>query len=533
MLGGSSALNAQAFIAPSEAGIEAWRAFGNPGWDWNTMTEYYQKCHTLEVPPADVCAHLGLDYLIEGKYRGKNGPIQTSYSGTLEDSLGKAWVNTFRSMNYALTGDPFSGGTTGGFANPTTVNSATKERSYAASAYYAPVKGRSNLHLLTGVQVEKILFEAKSDPAVATAVQFTRNGTLVATKARKEVILAAGTFNSPKLLELSGIGGGDLLRSKGIEVIIDNPNVGENFHDHPMTGVSFEVKDDVKTLDDLYRQDPKALEAAMTAYQTTKTGPFSTGAVNSFAFMPIVEFQSPQGQTVLEDLLKRHESNANSTKERLDYDFFRSVITSTDKSSVAYFMFAGHGIFGGDANDTTTIQQKVDGNFITVSASLSYPLSRGSAHISSASAADKPTIDCKLLAHPLDLDIFARQVRFIDTIVQSEPLASLLKPGGKRSPTFSDFGTDLDAVKDYVRKTTISGWHPVGTCAMLPREKGGVVNERLLVHGAKNVRVVDASIMPLISRGNTQTTVYAVAERAAVLIKEDHQVTLNGVGAMH
>jgi len=107
-------------------------------------------------------------------------------------------------------------------------------------------------------------------------------------------------------------------------------------------------------------------------------------------------------------------------------------------------------------------------------------------------------------------------------IAATEPLASLLKPQGLRIPHFARVGSEIDSAKEYVRRTMTSGWHPVGTCAMRPRADGGVVNERLVVHGTRNLRVVDASIMPLIPRGNLQSTVYAVAERAADLIKEDH-----------
>lgn len=100
-----------------------------------------------------------------------------------------------------------------------------------------------------------------------------------------------------------------------------------------------------------------------------------------------------------------------------------------------------------------------------------------------------------------------------------------MKTGGIRSPDFANIRNDLDAAKEYLRRTTISGWHPIGTCAMKSRDAGGVVNERLTVYGTKNLRVVDASIMPFICRGNTQSTVYAVAERAADLIKEDFNVS--------
>jgi choline dehydrogenase-like flavoprotein len=138
--------------------------------------------------------------------------------------------------------------------------------------------------------------------------------------------------------------------------------------------------------------------------------------------------------------------------------------------------------------------------------------------------ANSPVINPKYFTNPIDLDVHARFIRFIHTIAATEPMASILKPGGKIRPSFAAFGSDLEAAKDYIRKTMISGWHSCGTCAMLPLEDGGVVNEKLIVHGTKNIRVIDASMMPLIPRGNIQSTVYAVAEKAADLVKMDHEI---------
>jgi len=523
VLGGSSALNAQAFIAPSEVGIDMWETLGNPGWNWKTISAYYKKSYSVSIPTDDIVSFLGLEYLNGSKDTGANGPIQTSYTADTNDVLGKAWIETFKNMNYNLTSDPFSGSATGGFANPTTVNGTTKERSYAASAYYQPVMDRSNLDLITNSHVEKIIFETVNGSKMATGVQFTQGGTqkVVVLSANKEVIVAAGAFNSPKLLELSGIGGATLLNSMKIPVVIDNPNVGENFQDHPMSGISFEVHDGVTTLDPLSRQEPEALQAAMIAYQTEKRGPFSGGAVNSFAFMPIVDFQSPEGKPEMERVLDSYAPTSPSA----EYDFLRSIYSSSDKSSASYFMYAAHGNFGADSSAAKNVTQTTEtGNFITVVCELSYPLSRGSVHIASAAAGDKPVIDAGYYKKDLDLEMHARHVRFIEKIISTEPLASFLKTGGKRSPSFATIGSDLEAAKGYIQRTMISGWHPCGTCAMLPKDKGGVVNERLVVHGTKNLRVVDASIMPLICRGNTQSTVYAVAERAADLIKEDHKL---------
>ena len=264
------------------------------------------------------------------------------------------------------------------------------------------------------------------------------------------------------------------------------------------------------------------IEGAMEAYQTNKTGPFSGSSINSFAFMPIVDSQSPDHAANLAHLLETHQPSQQSA----EYDFIRSILSTTDRSSVVYLMLAARADFG---VDTTNMDHstKPDGeaNYITICALLSYPLSRGSVHIRSASIADKPIINPHFLSQALDSEIFARHLQFINnTLIATAPLSSLLKPNGRRRPDFASPYMDLEAAKDYLRKTVTAGWHPVGTCAMRPRDDGGVVNERLIVHGSRNLRVVDASVMPMIPRGNIQSTVYAVAERAADLIKEDHGI---------
>jgi choline dehydrogenase-like flavoprotein len=158
-------------------------------------------------------------------------------------------------------------------------------------------------------------------------------------------------------------------------------------------------------------------------------------------------------------------------------------------------------------------------NYITIMVANNHPFSRGFCHIRSANPRDKPILDPRYLSHPLDLEILARQTQYIETIVATAPFASLLKPTG-RLPEGKE-ATSLDAAKDIVKERLLSTFHPVGTCAMMPRELGGVVDSRLKVHGARNLRVVDASVFPLETLGNIQATVYAVAEKAADLIKED------------
>ncbi|KAJ5728718.1 glucose-methanol-choline oxidoreductase-like protein [Penicillium malachiteum] len=316
---------------------------------------------------------------------------------------------------------------------------------------------------------------ATSGELAATGVQYALNGELVTAKARQEVIVAAGVSNSPQLLELSGIGSSEILNKFDIPVLVENSNVGENLQDHPLAGVSFEAQDFLNTKDDMMRGVPEVIGAAMAEYQNKQFGAFTVGGNYSSALLPLADFAD--SETGARELASVLSSMASSSSDGFD-------------------------------NELTNIL---------------HPLSRGSSHITSAKAEDPPVIDPRYLSHPADLEMLARHTRFVDSIAASEPFASMLKPGGKRSPGAPAdlWAVSLDEVKEYVQAAGKSTFHPTGTCAMMRREKGGVVDARLRVWGTRSLRVVDASVIPIIPTGNTQSAVHAIAERAADLIKED------------
>ena len=279
LLGGSSGLNAQTLVAPSKAGIDAWATFENPGWDWSSLSPYYRKCYTLNLPDETIKQHLGLDWIDEN-VAGNSGPIQTSFTGVIENPMPKAWVETFQALGVQKTTDPFTGTSLGAYSNMSAINPTSKTRSYAASGYAVPAMKRPNLSIIFEAEVQKVLLrESSSKEVEAHGVEAIISGRTQTIKAKKEVIIAAGVFQSPKVLELSGIGGHKLLQKYGIETIIDNPNVGENLQDHLTTAISFEVVDSIQTADPLMRREPEALKAAQEMYQTKKTGPFCIGGI--------------------------------------------------------------------------------------------------------------------------------------------------------------------------------------------------------------------------------------------------------------
>ena len=481
---------------------------------------------------------MGIDYN-DDRAAGKSGPIQASFSDVLDEPLTKAWIDTFKTLNQKATGDPFSGQTVGGFSNPATIDPKTKTRSYAVTAYYLPAKDRPNLHMTTGALVEKVVLGNEDGNVTATGVQYTKDGKTQAVKARKEVVLAAGALLTPKLLELSGIGNPDVLQAQSIPVHVGNPNVGENLQDHIMGGISFEVKEGVQTVDDLARGNPTVIGAAMQAYQTSQAGPFSMGGVNSNAFMPLVDCLEQKEKdnlsTLLDQILNSTDTRKLSQGAEKQFEIIRSTLENPKEGSAGLFMYLCQTNFHNPPSSahqnrpsaTAYLENLQPGNFLTLGAALLHPFSRGSVHISSGDPNAAPTLDPKYLSHPLDIEILARYTQFLETLAATEPLASYLKPSGRRNAHAAEahIATDLAATKDYLRDSICSIWHPVGTCAMMPRESGGVVDERLRVHGTKGLRIVDASVIPLITRGNPVATVYAVAERAADLVKEDYGLT--------
>ncbi|KAF7865824.1 hypothetical protein EAF04_005989 [Stromatinia cepivora] len=375
--------------------------------------------------------------------------IQTSYAGSMSASepISQAWLETFKRLNYATDDDPFPGVRQGAFSSLSSIDPATATRSYSANAYYTPVSGRQNLYLLTNAYVAKVLLESTdtSSELCATGVQYIKEAEVNVVRARKEVILASGTLQSPKLLELSVIGREELLRDHGIEV----------------------------------HQDLELIERAMEEYITTKRGPFVSPGFGPNAYLPIVEFLSEEGQKALAVLLDETKPEEKTTDDASSKYFaiVKDILQDAKDASASFPTVIVR----------TNIDDELPGNFLSILAILSMPLSR-------------------------------------DTIADSEPLRStVIKAGGQRSEPIAGFST-LDDAKDFIRNTAVSMWHPTSTCSMLPRELGGVVSPDLVVYGTSNLRIADASIMPLIPRANTQSTVYAVAERAADIIKVGHSL---------
>lgn len=512
------------------AGFDEWESAGNHGWGWNGISPYFRKFFTLSQPDIKLQAHADINW-IDGNTLSTSGPIQAAFTDSPDNPLGKAWVDTFKKLGIGLTADPFSGRSTGAFSCPSSIDPITKTRSYSASAYYAPAAERTNLEVIVGATANKILLEGTSSDsglAAHTVVFKTQDGTEYKAQAKCEVILAAGAFQTPKLLELSGIGRRSLLEKLGIPCTLDLPAVGENLQDHLMTGVSFEVTDGIMTGDALLRQDPGIVELFMQMYQEHKAGPLASGSLTSYAFTPImteaISQFDPGAQKMLDEALTSLAKHHHS--ERSQADFLIKMIRAQSEATGALFAIPAQVNLHNGPEQIGLTTNPVDGNYLSLGSMLLHPLSRGSTHVASSDSKVPPTIDPRYLSHPLDIEVYARHLMFIEVLAKTEPLASFLKSNGRRAQPGPN-GGEVDTVekaKEYIRATALSNNHPVGTCAMLPRDQDGVVDAELKVYGIERLRIVDSSIMPFIPMANTQTTVYAVAEKAADLIRKKYNL---------
>lgn len=380
--------------------------------------------------------------------------------------------------------------------------------------------GRPNLKVILKSVVDKIILERNgaSDEPRATGVRFIRDGKAATVKAKENFILSAGVFNSPKLLELSGIGDPEILKQPGIEVQVPNAHVGTNLQDHILCSVSFEAAEGIFTGDDMMRQDPAAIQFAATLYQEHKAGPLATNGVTSFGYLPTVDFaKSPEElQTALKSLT---DGTLTHPSDQARLDILHKLLEEGKEGTGQYIIFPGQ-TAAGNKDSTSVFGAKLKpGNYISLVVALSHPLSTGSTHITSADFNTPPKIDHKYLTKPLDLDLHARHVRYLETIASSAPFNTLLKPGGRRNDSATFFKGDLDKAKNYVKNASSTNWHSVGTCAMAPKDKGGVVDAELSVHGVQGLKICDASVIPFVPQCNTQSVVYALAERAADIIK--------------
>ncbi|KAB8269092.1 hypothetical protein BDV30DRAFT_242723 [Aspergillus minisclerotigenes] len=441
VLGGSSAINGAAFLPPSPAGIDTWSRLGNSRWSWKDLLPYLRRSFTLTRPRGTPLSQVGLN---AQAHTGSGGPIQVTYPALAEKGnhpLIQAWNKVFEENGYEFQPDLIlERSTVGTRPYAATIDPESGLRSSADNQYRSLKENRPNLRIVTGATVDRILLsnDAVSHEVLATGVQVRlADGKLTEIKATKEVILAAGAFQTPKLLELSGIGNKIILARHGITSIIDNPGVGENLQNHSMYVQPVGLKPQEGTL---------------------------TAGLQALAFVRTGEEA---------DLAAKYLSPTDPEKMICDH-----ILRNPEEASANLFVST-----------------------------------RPTNNVALLGVIHKPEVDPRFYSNPVNLELMARHLRSLLQIAASPTLQPFLDCSAVKVPE------NVEAAKALLRASALTTHHSCGTAAMLPHEQGGVVDQDLKVYGTKNLRVVDASVFPLISYGNPMATVYAVAERAADLIK--------------
>jgi choline dehydrogenase len=437
VLGGSSSVNAMIYIRGNRRDYDGW---GASGWAWDDLFPYFLKAEDNERGASD--------------WHAIGGPLPVSdqrSGNTISPAFVEAGVEAGLSRNEDFNGAEQEG------VGMYQVTQRGGMRASAAVSYLHPVSERPNLTVMPYMHVSRVLFEGKR----AVGVEASQLGQPQELRAEREVILCGGAYNSPQLLMLSGVGPAEHLTMREIEVLLDQPAVGENLGDHPAAYNVWTTPEPESLL--------AALEpAAMAEFEASQTGPFASNLAESGGF-----------------------ARLGSAAEAPDVQFHVAPIQIVDEGMADP---QAHGVW--------------------VSPCLLTAESRGSVRLASADPTAKPIVRNNFYESEADM------TRMMDAVRLAEEVCA--------QPAFSRYAAEPftapadgseNALRAHIAQTTFEIYHPVGTCAI-----GSVVDADLCVEGLEALRVVDASVMPTVPRGNTNAPTIAIAERAADLIRHGRAV---------
>ncbi|KAF8695187.1 GMC oxidoreductase family, partial [Rhizoctonia solani] len=473
-------------------------------WSWSMIQKYHKKSENFTAPPAEQQTQFGMT--IDADSHGYGGAIQTTMSQYIYDGIAN-WVPTLVALGMSK-GDLASGDTHVVSITPSTLNAHNFTRSNSMAGYIDPVGPRSNLVILTGMQATGLVWGDKgSSGAIATGVKFAAsNGAQSYTvNAKKEVILCGGTIGSAQLLQLSGVGPKALMTSLDIDSVVDLPGVGQNLQDHGSTTVAWAV--DGATWWDLLSNDTLQTQQ-LTQWRDDATGLW-TYINEAVAYPSIQDIMGTNADTWLNTVSSGLSSalSSLSTSQSLDTTVLKGITqqfniqldmlkNSVGQLEIIMTMLAGAGNAG-------------------IQVAQQHAWSRGAITITSSNAFDYPSINPNYLSNSWDVDIINAGIKYVRTISATAPMSSYFKA---ETSTTSASTTD-DAINTYIANSVATEYHPIGTCSMLPLDMGGVVDTTLRVYGTSNVRVIDASVMPIHVTAHTMAPAYAIAEYGADIIK--------------
>lgn len=444
VIGGSSSINAMIYIRGNKRDYDGWAQLGNPGWTYEEVLPYFRRSEANQQ--------------IHDDFHGTEGPLQVTHR-SYTNPLSRVFVEAASELGYSENKD-FNGAEQDGFG---LYQVTTKEgaRCSAARAYLHPVLSRPNLEVVIHAQAERIAF---SDTR-ATAVHYTKNGRTQVAQCKGEIILSAGAYNSPHLLQLSGIGPGAELQKHGIPVVRDLPGVGQNLQDHY---VFFTVFDSTfrQTLD-IADRFPHVL-GNLFQYIMSRKGPLTSNVGEAGGFV---------------------RSSPDQPAPDIQFHF-----------GPCYFLQHGFD------NPRRGFGYSIGGKVLN-------PGSVGTVRLASGKSTEAPLIDHNYLSASDDV----RRAVWGYQLTERLGMSRAFKAYRKQIRVPERLLTEEEAIAEHIRATGETLYHPVGTCKM-GTDAEAVVDHHLRVHGMEGLRVVDASIMPKIVRGNTNAPTIMIAEKAADLI---------------
>ena len=457
ILGGSSAINATIANRGQSSDYDHWAQLGCKGWAFDDVLGYFKALERTSIG-SDEC-------------RGRDGPVEITYSSKLS-SFYDLFIASAEAAGIPYNPD-YLGGRQFGVAMAQLAARRGKRQS-SATQYLAPARSSGNLTIAGGALATKLLLEGKK----CVGVRFERGGELRDVRAAREVIVSSGTINSPKLLELSGIGNPDVLRGSGIDTLHALSGVGENLRDHFGPTLRWTLNTRGISLCDQGRGWKLAREVLRYIV-------FGSGFIS-------------QGLGTMRVFARSHDGVEDADIQMMANPFLVDVA-------------GGAGISGTHGRRSMS---RIDGFYM--STQVQRPESVGSIHIRSAEPNLPPVIRYNFLATETDRRVAIAAVKLAREIVAKPPLGQFvekeLAPGlGVRSD---------EEILSFVRSTGSTTYHPVGTCKM-GQDTLAVVDERLRVHGIAGLRVADASIMPMIVSGNTGIPAMMIGEKAADMILAD------------
>lgn len=454
LLGGSSSINAMAYVRGLPSDYDRWRDTGNPGWGWSDVLPFFKRGEDHVSGASD--------------WHGAGGEMRVSDIAEQSHPVCQYFLQSANSLGFRNTSD-FNGPQMEG-VGIYQVNTRGGWRESSASAFLHPTMQRGNLAVLTHSLATRLLLQGQR----AVGVEYRRGGQLLQALARREVVLCGGAINSPQLLQLSGIGDAILLQGLGVEVVHHAPRVGLGLQDH--LHVTHVYRATVPTLNDALYPLAGKLRAALR-YLLHRDGPLSMSVNQAGGF---VRSDAAQEQPNMQIYFNPASYSSRPSQRR------RTMNTDP---------FPG----------------------FSMSVHACRPSSRGSVAIASTDPATAPRIIPNYLSTDKDVQEALVGAKLLRSLAAANPLRDII-----RSETLPGPGavSDEQLLLDF-RQRADTIFHPVGTCAMGSSPEHSVVDSRLRVWGIAGLRVVDASVFPAITSGNTNAPTMMVAEKGAQMVLQD------------